>query len=279
MPTRPPKLAVIAANRRAAAAAPEGGDRIERSIGLRTRPETQRALCHYVYAYYDPRDNKPFYIGKGFGGRVHAHESGRANLKTQEKIDEIRKAGKTHRIEILTHGFADSETALAVEAAAIDLIGQKNLTNQVRGWGSVHYGRRTLEELNLHYSAPPAKIVHPVLLIRINQLFDREKEMTEEELYEATRGVWKLGVQREKAKYVLPVFEGVVREVYEVEKWHPAGTTPYRTRKREDVHYPGRCEFVGRKAPADVRERYFHKRVDDYFDKRGQNPLRYVECD
>lgn len=51
-------------------------------------------------------------------------------------MDEIRKAGRVPRIEILTHGFPDAGTAYA-ETSAINLIGRDNLTNGVRGRDSV----------------------------------------------------------------------------------------------------------------------------------------------
>ncbi len=40
--------------------------------------------------------------------------------------------------------------------------------------------------------------------------------MTPAELYDATRASWKVGARRESAKYALAVFEGIVREVYEI---------------------------------------------------------------
>ena len=61
-----------------------------------------------------------------------------------------------------------------------------------------------------------------MLLIRINQRY--RHGMSARELYEATRGIWKLSPSHaEQASYAFAVFEGIVREVYAIDKWHPAG--------------------------------------------------------
>jgi hypothetical protein len=49
--------------------------------------------------------------------------------------------------------------------------------------------------------------------------------MTESELYDATRASWKVGNRRSEAQYALAVFEGIVREVYEITAWMPSGST------------------------------------------------------
>ena len=83
--------------------------------------------------------------------------------------------------------------------------------------------RRLIEE-----RMQQASIVEPALLIRIVQLFD--ERMTPQALYEATRGVWRMGSRREHATMALAVANGVVKEVFPVDGWHPAGSTPYTTR-------------------------------------------------
>lgn len=120
----------------------------------------------------------------------------------------------------------------------------------------------------------PVEVIEPALLIRINRLY--REGMSEPELYEATRGVWKIGERRNRVRCVFAVFGGVVREVYEVEAWHPAGTTPYTTRSAEEVKVPGRWEFTGRRASDDVRERYVGRSVASYLTPGSQNPLTYV---
>lgn len=120
----------------------------------------------------------------------------------------------------------------------------------------------------------PVEVTEPTLLIRISRQY--REGMSEQELYEATRGVWKIGERRNGVQLAFAVFEGVVREVYEVEAWHPAGTTPYSTRPVEDVKVPGRWEFTGRRASEDLRERYVGRSVASYLTPGSQNPVTYV---
>lgn len=60
--------------------------------------------------------------------------------------------------------------------------------------------------------------------------------MTPLELYEATRGTWKLGERRKGARYAFALFEGVVREVYEIEAWHPRRRHAVRHARRDREH-------------------------------------------
>ena len=154
-------------------------------------------------------------------------------------LDELRAAGLEPRLDILAHELNDEETALRIEAAVIDLLGLDDLTNEVRGWRSIQLGRMPLSELISYYAPEQGVIVDPVLLIRINRRY--RHGMSDRELYEATRGVWKLGPRRNGAKLALAVFEGVVREVFEIQNWHPAGTTSYQT--RTDIRSLDRWEF------------------------------------
>ncbi len=116
-------------------------------------------LGHYVYVYVDPRDDRVFYVGKGQGSRALAHLKPSAR-DVQTQIQEIGKAGLSPRIDILAHSLPDAETALKIEAAAIDLLGLDNLTNAVRGHG-VKFGRMPLAELSAHYQRRKAKITDP----------------------------------------------------------------------------------------------------------------------
>jgi len=183
------------------------------------------------------------------------------------------------RIDILTHNLPDSETALRVEAAVIDAVGRKNLANQIGGWNSVSYGRMTLERIKVLYDAQPidfAEIREPVLLIRINQLF--RYDMTPLELYEATRGVWNLNLERASTvRLVFAVYEGIVQEAYRAAAWFPGGTTAYFKRPKENVDAAERCEFVGNIAEPEIRDKYVGRQVGPLFVAGARSPVKYVE--
>jgi len=243
---------------------------------MRLPAEVAERLGHYVYLYVDPRTDRPFYVGKGKGERILAHfDDARDSHKTRT-IGELRAAGLEPRPEVLAHRLKDEETALRIEAAAIDLLGLGELTNEVRGWRSLEMGRMTLDELKGYYAAKSVTVLHPALLIRINKLFRRN--MTDTELYEATRGIWKLSERRAGARYALAVFEGVAREVYEIESWHPALTHPYRTRDPGGWDTRGRWEFVGKVAVDEIRDTYRLGSVRHYFKQGYQSPTMYVNC-
>ncbi len=240
---------------------------------------TREKLGYYVYLYVDPRTDKVFYVGKGCDNRAFFHLDRNDGSDIAVRIAEIREERKEPKIEILVHGLQDAETALRVEAAAIDLLGREQLVNAVAGWGSREFGRYPVEEISALYCETPADILQKdaVLMIRINQLY--YAGMPPQELYEVTRGVWKLSIERARqVQYVFAVFNNVVREVYEVEEWFTGGKTAYFHREKEEVDAPDRIEFVGRVAPEAVRKRYFLKSVSDYFVLGASNPVQYVNC-
>lgn len=119
-------------------------------------------------------------------------------------------------------------------------------------------------------------IDEPALLIRIAKLYS--PKLSAQQLYEATRGVWRIGPRREAAKFALCVAKGEVIEVYEISAWHSAGSTPYATRPRTDVEVPGRWEFTGKLAPPAIREKYVGKSVAHYFPQGHISPVTYVNA-
>ncbi len=235
-------------------------------------------LGYYVYLYVDPRTNEPFYVGKGQGARAEAHLRDTSESLKVARIKEIRAAGLKPQIDILVHGLVSEEAAFRIEAAVIDAIGPNRLTNAVRGWESGKVGRMPLSELVAHYGATPVEVVYPSLLIRINRLYRYGMEQTE--LYEVTRGTWKLGSKRTRARYAFSVFHGVVREVFEIESWHAERTTPYTIRVFDDpTPQPGRWEFIGKPAEESIRKKYVGCSVQSYFKQGLQSPVVYVNCD
>lgn len=239
-------------------------------------PGVAEYLGYYVYIYVDPRNNRPFYVGKGKGERILAHLNDKLESEKVRIIAELRSNGMSPRLDVLAHGLRDEETAFRVEAAAIDLLGLDNLSNKVRGWKSLQTGRMTIDELIGYYAAAPVEIIHPALLIRVNQLY--RHNMPTDELYEITRGIWKLGERRRGVNLALAVFEGVVREIYVVKEWYPAFSTHYSVRQFGDRDGSGRWEFIGEIAADEVRSRYQLRSVKDYFRRGNQSPTVYVNC-
>lgn len=148
------------------------------------------------------------------------------------------------------------------------------MVSQIKSAASIVqvYGRMTLRQIIGKY-AKRVQIRHPSVLIRINRRF--RYDMSDQELYDATRGVWKIGPRRESVRYAMAVYEGVVREVYQIDKWLPAGSTVYRTRNPSDVRVRGRWEFTGAKAPDAIRRRYVDRSVEGHLPSKSQNPIAY----
>jgi len=127
-----------------------------------------------------------------------------------------------------------------------------------------------------YYDPKPANVTEPALLIRINQRY--RHNMSPQELYGPTRGVWRLGSRRHQAKVALAVFHGTVRAVYSIDSWHRAGTTAYQTRPFREVRDPDRWEFVGQLAPARLRAKYVERSVAHQVRQGQQSLTAYVNC-
>jgi uncharacterized protein len=235
----------------------------------------------YVYIFRNPEDNKPFYIGKGTGPRG-GNLNGR-NPDTTAKIEEIRKVQKKEPIiELLRYGL-DEETAFMYEGLAIDVMGVENLTNRKGGRKETIKWPTKPDKSNRQPPDPinEANITEPSIIIRPNQLY--HSGMSDEELYDATRGIWKLGERRKKARYVFAVFQGIILDVYKIKgEWHPAGTTfvnstrPNMTRDNIAPERLGDWEFIREPVENEIREKYRLKSVKRYLTSR--NPILYVKC-
>jgi hypothetical protein len=124
------------------------------------------------------------------------------------------------------------------------------------------------------------KITENVILIRINRLY--HENITEEELYEATRGIWRVGIRRENADYAFSVYRGEVKETFVIKSWFPACTLHYKTRNMQDaitkVKKEGRWEFMGELAEDNIRNKYIGKSVKHYLPFGSSNPIFYINC-
>jgi uncharacterized protein len=117
------------------------------------------------------------------------------------------------------------------EGLAIDLIGVENLTNINRGPRKPPILWPTKSDKSTNQTPDPinkANITEPSIIIRVNQLY--RSGMSDEELYDVTRGIWKIGIRRNGARYAFAAFRGIILDVYKIKEWHPAGTTTYLTR-------------------------------------------------
>lgn len=235
---------------------------------MKITPDIANTLKCYVYVYTDPRNGKPFYVGKGQGNRVFAHLDDTLETQKTVTIRAIRESGEEPEIDILRYGLSEAEAAL-VEASVIDFVGLPNLTNRVAGHHGHSFGRIGSRELIQVLQAKPVTVRHKAILITINRLY--RSNMSKEELYEATRGIWVVGLRRNKAEFGIAVYQGIVREVYRIKQWHPAGTLPYQTRDADGFKGSGRWEFEGSVA-SDIRNEYIGYSVG----LGGQNPIRYI---
>jgi hypothetical protein len=229
-------------------------------------------LKHYVYLYIDPRNNEIFYVGKGYGNRAFSHLKDDSESEKVKRIKEIRNDNLDPKIEILIHGIESDEIIKKIEASIIDLIGIDKLTNKQRGYESKDFGRMSLDQLYGLYKSEDVVISEPAILININKSF--HYNITDVELYDATRSAWVVGINKEKAKYAFSVYEGIVQEVYEIKGWYLNNST-FNTRKSEltDTR-DNRWEFVGKIATTAVRNKYRYKNVSKYIGPR--NPINYA---
>ena len=124
------------------------------------------------------------------------------------------------------------------------------------------YSRNMLQKLTLE------DIRENIVIIKINKSF--REGMSEIELYDATRGCWKRKIASvEKADYVLAVVYGIVKEVYQIDKWFPAENEVRETIPYNEAVDAGRIIFKGRTANEEIRKKYLDHSVAGLF-KRGE---------
>lgn len=234
---------------------------------------------YYVYAYVDPRNQEIFYIGKGTSNRAVQHLFDRSESEKVKRIEQLRSMGLKPRIDIISRNIENEETAYRIEEALISAIGKSKLTNKHSGFRHSTNGRIPLDDIISFITSnyKNMNFEHPCLLIRVNRLFDFG--MAPEQIYEITRGVWRVGQStRELAEYGCTVYEGVIREVFKIHQWHPAMTLEYVTRNplNDGGNLEGRWEFEGEVASQDIRDLYINASVKDLFKQGNSNPIMKV---
>lgn len=231
----------------------------------------------YVYALINPLNNIPFYIGKGRGNRVFAHQEevqkeahcDIGNLKHAE-ILEILSSGRTIDHIIVRHGLSDSEAYL-VESALIDFwnFSQDKLSNIMSGHESQEFGIKSAEEIIRQYNAPKLEsLQHKVVLININKKYKKNKD-SPDAIYQSVKQAWVISeARRNEIKYVLAEYQGIIVGVYEVVgKWHKVIT--------ENNKKNLRWGFSGIPASIEIQNIYKNKSIMHTKKQGAANPMRY----
>ena len=231
-----------------------------------------RKIKYYVYLLSDPISGEIFYVGKGKGNRAFSHLKDNSDNQKSRKIQDLKSKGLEPKIEFLVHGVDDEITIKKIEASIIDLIGKNKLTNIVGGYESSDFGRMDLAQIRGKYSSQKAEIKENVMLIKLSKTF--RYNMDPRDLYDNTRGVWKVAEHRRKeVDYAFAVYDGIIQETYKILQWFEAWSTfnnreDFTSQREKDVK---RWEFVGNVSD-EMRKKYLYKSVEH----KEQNPIKYT---
>lgn len=116
------------------------------------------------------------------------------------------------------------------------------------------HSRNMVQELTLE------DIKENIVIIKINKSY--REGISETELYDVSRGCWKRKIASvEKADYALAVVYGIVKEVYQIDKWLPAENEVRETIPYNEAVDAGRIIFKGRTANEEIRKKYLDHSV------------------
>lgn len=243
-------------------------------------------LGWYVYALQDPRNRRIFYIGKGKENRVFSHANSllsKAETNPSDKLDlikEIIDEGYEVNSLILRHAIQSEAEAYRIESVLIDFCGYLDsqtkkpifdLTNIVKGHSYKDLGIMSAENVKMIYHAPKCPpIREKAVMLKIPVLWT--PSMSPSDLYEATRGWWKIGKNREQAEIALAVNNGIVRGVYQIKSWRPRVKGDRDWNKDEKPN--SRWGFEG--TDTSKTSHYTNTSVAHLFAKSSQNPVKYI---
>ena len=242
--------------------------------------KTVQGLKYYVYILVDPRNQRPFYVGKGKGNRLFEHlECAIKDLETTNLKYELIRAIKNCDMQpshiIVRHGLKEEE-AFHVEAALIDFSDYCKIdtTNIAGGHNSIEKGLMTAVEIKSFYNAEPLRsIANDCVIININKSYRRGNAA--DAIYLATKETWTIDSRNlERIKYVLSEYHGLIVEVFNVQEWYKKergfGSSAKQFGKTK-IGYG----FNGTIAPEEVRKQYIGKSIAHAKKKGNANVVRY----
>lgn len=241
--------------------------------------EVKDEIGCYVYRLIDPRSGNTFYVGKGTGDRVFEHAKGA--LKKLEKENEFEADTNDLKndviLDIINSGLEviyviqrwgmDSKTAFEVESALIDCFSNLGLTNKINGQHHEHGVCNVNELIQFFKREPYDEPAFKYILIKTTeaQVEEMRNQGEEDPIYAATHYAWVLKLDKaKKYKYVISAVNGVVKGVYEVDRWYVA------------TNRAPRIAFDGHKADPAIWDELVGKRVPDKYRKKGMaSPTLY----
>lgn len=113
-----------------------------------------------------------------------------------------------------------------------------------------------------------------IVVIKLNKSY--RQGMSALELYDITRGSWKRKIESVKdAEYALAVYEGIVLEVYKIEKWSPSEEVIRETIPFDPARVAGRITFSGAVADERIRENYVGASVKALYKWGEADPVKF----
>lgn len=196
-------------------------------------------LGYYVYGFFDPRDNKLFYVGQGRGNRLFQHfdEADRQDAQVTAKISRIREIWNEDLDvvwRILRYGL-DQATALQVEAALIDGVGLSqngSLLNEIAGHNGENHGLLEPDEV----AELGAQSVNPQHAFPRVFVFPIHNQIGQQSIYDATRRAWRVAERFRNpdiAALAVGLTGGICRAVFEIHGW------------QQDQEYTNKWAFEG----------------------------------
>ena len=181
---------------------------------------TLRLGEHYVYVLVDPRDGKPFYVGKGKNKRCKAHvaewRSGKAqNQRKAAKIEEIVRSGNEVKVEILKDGLTEAFALIHEKATIAELRAQgADLTNLSSGMR--HQLEIGFAQVQTALGRYPNK-----RRFKISMLYWKDREPTKDEYWSWIRGLEELANLRKRLR------AGLIEQLGEEEAMNVAAMYGY----------------------------------------------------